>query len=120
MNYCIINSDNIIENIIVASPDFAKENNLPPSYPSASIGQPYNPPAPTYESYIGTGLSTFTIPYLYKPQSIILSTNDETVLLPFGMTNYNGIVLSWGESQVTIESIKWNQTNVLYYVTFIA
>ena len=120
MNYCIINSNNIIENIIVASPDFAKGNNLPPSYPSASIGQPYNPPTPTYESYIGTGIPTFTIPYLSKPQSIILSTNNETILIPFGMTNYNGINLTWDESQVTIESIKWNQANVPYYITFIA
>lgn len=120
MNYCIINSDNIIENIIVASPDFAKENNLPPSYPSASIGQPYNPPAPTYESYTGTGTDSITIPYLSKPQSIILSTNNESILLSFGMTEINGIKLTWEENQVIIETNKWNQINIPYYVTIIA
>lgn len=47
MNYCILNSENIITNIFVCdSPKFAKEINGYPSYDSAKIGEKYSPPIP--------------------------------------------------------------------------
>ena len=49
MNYCIVNSENIIENIIVAEADFAESIGALPYYDGAEIGQPYNPPEPEPE-----------------------------------------------------------------------
>lgn len=46
MNYCIVNDENIIENIIVADEEFAESIGAKPSYDGASIGAPYSPPAP--------------------------------------------------------------------------
>ena len=46
MNYCIVNDENIIENIIVADETFAKSIGAKPSYDSAVIGESYSPPAP--------------------------------------------------------------------------
>ena len=46
MNYCIVNDENIIENIIVADETFAESIGAKPSYDSATIGEAYNPPAP--------------------------------------------------------------------------
>lgn len=47
MNYCIINDENIIENIIVCeNDDVALEFGAKPSYDGATIGEAYNPPAP--------------------------------------------------------------------------
>mgnify|MGYP004456168157 CR=1 FL=1 len=46
MNYCIVNDDNIIENIIVADDEFALSIGAKPSYDDATIGKAYNPPAP--------------------------------------------------------------------------
>ncbi len=46
MNYCIINDENVIENIIVADETFAKSIGAKPSYDGATIGAAYNPPAP--------------------------------------------------------------------------
>ena len=46
MNYCIVNDDNIIENIIVADDEFALSIGAKPSYDGATIGAAYNPPAP--------------------------------------------------------------------------
>ena len=46
MNYCIVNDENIIENIIVADKEFAESIGAKPSYDGASIGKAYNPPAP--------------------------------------------------------------------------
>lgn len=47
MNYCIINSDNIIENIIVCESDkIAAQFGAVASYDGATIGKPYNPPPP--------------------------------------------------------------------------
>lgn len=46
MNYCIVNDENIIENIIVADEEFAESIGAKPSYDGASIGEAYNPPAP--------------------------------------------------------------------------
>lgn len=46
MNYCIVNDENIIENIIVADETFAESIGAKPSYDGASIGEAYNPPAP--------------------------------------------------------------------------
>lgn len=45
MNYCIVNTNNIIENIIVCNSDeIAKQLNASPYYDGANIGDQYNPP----------------------------------------------------------------------------
>lgn len=49
MNYCIVNSENIIENIIVADADFAESIGALPYYEGAGIGDEYSPPAPVVE-----------------------------------------------------------------------
>ena len=47
MNYCIINSDNIIENIIICESDeVAAQFGAVASYDGAAIGEAYNPPPP--------------------------------------------------------------------------
>ena len=46
MNYCIINNENIIENIIVADEEFALAIGAKPSYDGAVIGDTYSPPPP--------------------------------------------------------------------------
>ena len=47
MNYCIINSDNIIENIIVCESDeVAAQFGAVASYDGAAIGAAYSPPPP--------------------------------------------------------------------------
>lgn len=46
MNYCIVNDENIIENIIVADEIFALSIGAKASYDGATIGEAYNPPAP--------------------------------------------------------------------------
>lgn len=46
MNYCIINDENIIENIIVADAEFAESIGAKPSYDGATIGEAYSPPPP--------------------------------------------------------------------------
>lgn len=46
MNYCIVNDENVIENIIVADEEFALSIGAKPSYDGATIGAAYNPPAP--------------------------------------------------------------------------
>lgn len=46
MNYCIVNDENIIQNIIVADETFAESIGAKPSYDGATIGAAYNPPAP--------------------------------------------------------------------------
>lgn len=47
MNYCIVNPDSIIENIIVCENDeIAAEFHALPSYETADIGSVYDPPAP--------------------------------------------------------------------------
>ena len=47
MNYCIVNADGIIENIIVCEDDVtAAEFGAVQSYDGAVIGQAYDPPDP--------------------------------------------------------------------------
>lgn len=46
MIYCIVNDENVIENIIVADETFAESIGAKPSYDGATIGAAYNPPAP--------------------------------------------------------------------------
>ena len=46
MNYCIVNDENIIENIIVSDNTFAEAIGALPAYEGAAIGEVYNPPAP--------------------------------------------------------------------------
>ena len=47
MNYCIVNDENIIENIIVCeNDDIAAQFGGVASYEGAAIGEAYNPPAP--------------------------------------------------------------------------
>lgn len=46
MNYCIVNDENIIENIIVADEEFASSIGAKEWYDGAAIGDTYSPPAP--------------------------------------------------------------------------
>lgn len=46
MNYCIVNDENIIENIIVADEEFALSIGAKEGYDGAAIGDTYSPPAP--------------------------------------------------------------------------
>lgn len=47
MNYCIVNADGIIENIIVCESDeVATQFGAVASYDGAAIGESYNPPPP--------------------------------------------------------------------------
>lgn len=46
MNYCIVNDENIIENIIVADEEFASAIGAKESYEGAAIGTAYVPPTP--------------------------------------------------------------------------
>lgn len=46
MNYCIVNDENIIENIIVADAEFALAIGAKESYDGAAVGDTYSPPAP--------------------------------------------------------------------------
>ena len=47
MNYCIVNSDGIIENIIVCESDqVAAQFGAVASYDGAAIGEAYSPPPP--------------------------------------------------------------------------
>lgn len=46
MNYCIVNDENIIENIIVADEEFAVSIGAKEGYDGAAIGDTYSPPAP--------------------------------------------------------------------------
>ena len=47
MNYCIVNSDGIIENIIVCESDeVAAQFGAVASYDGPAIGEAYNPPPP--------------------------------------------------------------------------
>lgn len=46
MNYCIVNNENIIENIIVADEEFASAIGAKESYEGAVIGDTYSPPPP--------------------------------------------------------------------------
>lgn len=58
MNYCIVNAENIIENIIVCEDDAAAAAfGAVPSYDGAAIGEAYDPPpapdpAPTTEDRV--------------------------------------------------------------------
>ena len=49
MNFCIVNEENIIENIIVADESFASEIGALPYYDGADIGTVYAPPQPEPE-----------------------------------------------------------------------
>ena len=49
MEYCIVNADGIIENIIVADESFAAEIGALPYYDGAAIGGAYAPPEPESE-----------------------------------------------------------------------
>ena len=49
MEFCIVNAEGIIENIIVADEEFAAEIGAVPSYDGAAIGEAYAPPAPEPE-----------------------------------------------------------------------
>lgn len=46
MIYCIVNDENIIENIIVADEEFALSIGAKEGYDGAAIGDTYSPPAP--------------------------------------------------------------------------
>lgn len=56
MDYCILNDENIIENMIVCADDVtAEEFGAVPSYEGAKIGDKYDPPPPppTLEERVG-------------------------------------------------------------------
>lgn len=46
MNYCIVNDENIIENIIVADEEFASAIGAKEWYDGAAIGDAYSSPVP--------------------------------------------------------------------------
>lgn len=46
MNYCIVNDENIIQNIIVADEEFALAIGAKESYDGAVVGDTYSPPPP--------------------------------------------------------------------------
>lgn len=46
MEYCILNAEGVIENIIVSDAAFAETLGLLPAYDGAAIGTAYAPPAP--------------------------------------------------------------------------
>lgn len=46
MNYCIVNDENIVTNIIVSDSSFAETIGALPAYDGAAIGEAYNPPPP--------------------------------------------------------------------------
>ena len=46
MNYCIVNDENIIENIIVADEEFASAIGAKEGYDGVAIGDTYSPPPP--------------------------------------------------------------------------
>ena len=46
MNYCVINDDNIVTNIIVSDSAFAEMIGALPAYDGAAIGEAYSPPPP--------------------------------------------------------------------------
>ena len=46
MNYCIVNDENVIQNIIVADEEFASAIGAKESYDGAAIGGTYSPPPP--------------------------------------------------------------------------
>lgn len=56
MKYCIVNSENIIENVIVADADFAESIAALPYYEGASIGATYSPPGPETDTETDTEL----------------------------------------------------------------
>lgn len=49
MEFCIVNADGIVENIIVADESFAVEIGALPYYDGAAIGVAYAPPEPEPE-----------------------------------------------------------------------
>ena len=49
MNFCVVNSENIIENIIVADASFAESVGALPYYEGAAIGEVYAVPEPEPE-----------------------------------------------------------------------
>lgn len=49
INFCIVNAENVIENIIVADVDFAESIGAFPYYEGANIGDVYSPPEPEPE-----------------------------------------------------------------------
>lgn len=49
MEFCIVNAEGIIENIIVADESFAAEIGALPGYEGAAIGEAYAPPEPEPE-----------------------------------------------------------------------
>ena len=53
MNYCIVNDENIIENIILADEEFALSIGAKESYDGAAIGGAYSPP-PTIDERVTT------------------------------------------------------------------
>ena len=46
MNYCIVNEENIVTNIIVSDSAFAETIGALPAYDGAAIGEAYSPPPP--------------------------------------------------------------------------
>ena len=49
MEFCIVNAEGVIENIIVADEAFAAEIGAVSSYDGAAIGEAYSPPEPEPE-----------------------------------------------------------------------
>lgn len=46
MEFCVINTENVIENLIIATPEVANRIGALPSYTGAERGAVYHPPEP--------------------------------------------------------------------------
>lgn len=125
MNYCVINSEMVITNIIVCENDkTASEFNAFPSYKDAKIGEKYI--VPTLEatpSYIGTGKSLSVI--LVVPQnasSFILSDNESVVLCNQGASTINFeneiINVKWYKNKIVLGGDKINVKDKKYYIVW--
>lgn len=58
MEYCILNAENVIENIIVAEADFAESIGAVLSYDGAAIGSKYDPPEEPVEETLEERVET--------------------------------------------------------------
>ena len=73
MNYCIVNADGIIENIIVCESDeVAAQFGAVASYDGAAIGEAYSPPPPPPIPPLPPGCISLSLPHedshrLYPP-----------------------------------------------------
>lgn len=123
MNYCIINSDNIIKNIIVCESDeVALKFNAFPSYKTAQIGDSYV--TPTLESaptYVGTGGEPkIILSYPKNATAFILSNNNHSCVCNQGNENVifenKNISIEWYRDKIILDGENINTKDVKYFV----